>query len=317
MRSSRDDLTGWSFTYPEVFINSGEIVKVRELLASLPDTNALSIEEFRQLYDGFGSQFSVPDNASVEPVVAHGVSAEWVRAQNARADAVILYLHGGGYVIGSPASHRHLIAALSQAAGVAALSVDYRLAPEAPCPAAVDDAVSAYEWLLGQGLAPGRIVIAGDSAGGGLTVATLVALRERQLPLPAAGVCLSPWVDLTLTAESYRTKAEVDPMVSQEGVRKMAQAYLAGQAARTPQASPLFADLGGLPPLLIQVGTDEVLLDDAVSLDARARAAGVATTLEIQDEMIHVWHYFYPLLPEGREAIARIGAFVQTQMGLA
>ena len=294
-----------------------EITQVRALLATLPDPRAMTVAEFRQLYEEMARQFPVPDGVTIDAVSAGGVPAEMVRAQGARTDAAMLYLHGGGYIIGSPGTHRHLIAALSQAAGVPVLAPDYRLAPEAPFPAAVEDAVTAYEWLCGQGIAPERIVIGGDSAGGGLTVATLLALRDRGLPLPAAGVCISPWTDLTLTAESYTTRAEADPMVDHAGLDRMAQAYLSGQDAKTPLASPHFADLRGLPPLLIQVGTDEVLLDDAVQLEAKVKAAGGQATLEVWDDMIHVWHYFFPMLAEGREAIARIGAFVQTQTGLA
>ena len=291
-------------------MSSGDIKQVREMIASLPDWSTMDVPDTRAFYDQLGQQFPVPDGVAVEATDAGGVKAEWVRAPAARNDAVLLYVHGGGYVIGSPASHRHQVAALSQAAGIAALSLDYRLGPEHPFPAAVDDAVSAYQWLLQAGIAPNCIVIAGDSAGGGLTVATLLALRERGLPQAAAGVCISPWVDLTMTAESYTTKADVDPIVTRDGVTGMAQAYLQGQDAQTPLASPLFADLSGLPPLLIQVGTDEVLLDDSIQLEARAKAAGVEVTLEVWDEMIHVWHFFYPILSEGRDAIARIGEFV-------
>jgi acetyl esterase/lipase len=298
-------------------MSSNDIRQVRELLTTLPDTSILGWKEFRALYDELGKQFPLPADVTVEKTDIGGVRAEWLRAQDARDDAVILYFHGGGYVIGSNDSHRHLNAALSVAAGVAVLALDYRLAPEHPFPAAVEDAVSAYQSLLERDIAPNRIAIGGDSAGGGLTVATLVALRERGLPLPAAGICLSPWVDLTMTAESYATKAEADPMVARESVTRMAQAYLNDQDARTPLASPLFADLVGLPPLLIQVGTDEVLLDDSVSLARRAKEAGVAAELEVWDEMIHVWHYFYPMLSEARDAINRIGAFVRAQMKLA
>jgi acetyl esterase/lipase len=295
-------------------MNSGDIKQVREMIASLPDWSTMDVPDTRAFYEQLGQQFPVPDGVAVEATDAGGVKAEWVRAPAARNDAVLLYVHGGGYVIGSPASHRHQVAAISQAAGIAALSLDYRLGPEHPFPAAVDDAVSAYQSLLASDIAPHRIVVAGDSAGGGLTVATLLALRERGLPQAAAGVCISPWVDLTMTAESYTTKADVDPIVTRDGVIGMAQAYLQGQDARTPLASPLFADLTGLPPLLIQVGTDEVLLDDSIKLEANAKAAGVDVTLEVWDEMIHVWHFFYPLLREGREAIARIGAFVQAHV---
>jgi epsilon-lactone hydrolase len=296
-------------------MSSGDVKQVRELLATLPDISALSLAELRVTYDQLGQQFPLPEGVSIATTDAGGVNAEWARAQNARNDAVILYFHGGGYVIGSPTSHRHLIAALSQAAGAAALAVDYRLSPEHPFPAAVDDGVRAYQWLLQSGVAPSHIVISGDSCGGGLTVATLLALRERGLPQAAAGVCLSSWFDLTMTAESYTTKAEVEPIVTRESLTRWAQAYLQGQDARMPLASPLFADLTGLPPLLIQVGTEEVLLDDSTRLAARAKAAGVDATLEVWDEMIHVWHYFYPMLREGREAIARIGDFMRSQVG--
>ncbi|HKQ76081.1 MAG TPA: alpha/beta hydrolase [Blastocatellia bacterium] len=295
-------------------MSSGDVRQVRELLASLPDIGSLTLTELRQTYDQVGQQFLLPDGVSVATTDAGGVNAEWAHAQNARRDAVILYFHGGGYAIGSLTSHRHLVAALSQAAGMGALAVDYRLSPEHPFPAAVDDAVRAYQWLLESGVAPNDIVIAGDSAGGGLTVATLIALRERGLPQVAAGVCLSSWVDLTLTAESYTTRADLDPIVTRESLTAWTQAYMQGQDARMPLASPLFADLAGLPPLLIQVGTDEVLLDDSISLAARAKAAGVDATLEVWDEMIHVWHYFYPMLREGREAIARIGDFIRSQV---
>lgn len=295
-------------------MSSGDIKQVREMIAGLPDWSTMDVPDTRAFYEQLGQQFPLPDGVTVEATDAGGVKAEWVRAPECRNDAVLLYVHGGGYVIGSPASHRHQVAALSQAAGIAALSLDYRLGPEHPFPAAVDDAVSAYQSLLAAGIAPQRIVVAGDSAGGGLTVATLLALRERGLPQAAAGVCISPWVDLTMTAESYTTKADVDPIVTRDGVTGMAQAYLQGQDAQTPLASPLFADLSGLPPLLIQVGTDEALLDDAVKLEAKAKAAGVDVTLEIWDEMIHVWHFFYPMLREGRDAIARIGEFVRAHV---
>jgi epsilon-lactone hydrolase len=228
------------------------------------------------------------------------------------AGRVVLYLHGGGYVIGSPRSHRHLAAAIATAGQAAALLLDYRLAPEHPYPAAVDDAAAAYRWLLDQGIAPGQIVIAGDSAGGGLTVAALLALRDARLPQPAGGVCISPWVDLTCSGASYRTKAGADPIVQRTGVEEMARAYLGAAAPRTPLASPLFADLRGLPPpLLIHVGSDEVLLDDSTQLADRARAAGVDATLEVWDRMIHVWHWFLPMLDEAQDAVDGIGRFIR------
>jgi len=249
----------------------------------------------------------------IEHVVAPPVIAEWLATPGVRDDAAVLYLHGGGYVIGSPRSHRHLAAAIGAAAKTRVLLPDYRLAPEHPFPAAVDDAVAAYRWLLARDIAPGRIVIAGDSAGGGLTVATLLALREARLPQPAAGVCISPWVDLTCSGGSYATRAAADPIVKSESIVAMAGVYLGGADAKTPLASPLFADLHGLPPLLIHVGDDEVLLDDSVQLAERARKAGVDATLDVWPKMVHVWHWFFPMLDEGHAAIDRIGEFVRAR----
>jgi acetyl esterase/lipase len=248
-----------------------------------------------------------------EPVNAGGVDAEWVCAPNAASDRFVLYLHGGGYVIGSVTTHRDLLARVSRAAQARVLGLNYRLAPEDPFPAAVDDAVAGYRWLLAQGAKPSRIAVAGDSAGGGLTAATLVAIREAKLPTPAAGVMLSPWVDLEGLGESMVTRVEVDPVVRKEGLVGMAQAYLGGKDPKTPLAAPLYADLGGLPPLLIQVGDAETLLDDSIRLDARARAAGVRSKLEVWPEMIHVWQLFSSFLPEGQEAIDGIGKFILAQ----
>jgi len=286
---------------------------VREHLAKLPPSNTLTIAERRAQYERAEKVFPVPPDVKVERVSAPTAPAEWLLPPSATPGRVVLYLHGGGYVIGSPRSHRHLAAAIAGAAGARALLLDYRLAPEHPYPAAVDDAVAAYRWLLDQGIAPGGVVVAGDSAGGGLTVATLLALRDARTPLPAAGVCISPWVDLTCSGESYRTKAAADPIVQREGVDQMARAYLGSTPPRTPLASPLFAELGGLPPLLIQVGSDEVLLDDSVQLAERARAAGTDATLEVWDRMIHVWHWFLPMLDEAQSAIDGIGRFARTR----
>jgi monoterpene epsilon-lactone hydrolase len=294
---------------------SEEIKRVREFLASLPDRSQMSIEEARAQTDKFAGTFPLPEGMSVEKVDAGGVPGEWVKAPGARDNYAILYLHGGGYVFGSPTSHRHLVAAISEAAGGAALSLEYRLAPEHPFPAAVDDAVTAYRWLLKKGSKPGRIAVAGDSSGGGLTVASLSVLRDAGDPLPAAGICISPWADLTCSAQSYQNRAGTDPIVSQEVVLQLAPKYLGGKDPKTPLASPIFADLANLPPLLIQVGSEEVLLDDSIRLDRRAREVGVDSTLEIWDDMVHVWHRFAPMLKEGREAIARIGKFIKARMG--
>jgi epsilon-lactone hydrolase len=288
---------------------------VRAHLAKLPPSAAMTIAERRAQYDRAERVFPTPPDVAIEVVTAAARPAEWLRPPGARTDAVVLYLHGGGYVIGSPRSHRHLAAAIAAAAGTAALLVDYRLAPEHPFPAALDDAVAAYQWLLGRGLAPSRIVVAGDSAGGGLTVATLLALRDRGLPQPAGGVCISPWVDLTCSGATYATKAAVDPIVTRESVAMMAQAYAGAGDPKAPLLSPLYADLGGLPPLLVQVGSDEVLLDDALGLGERARAAGVDVTVEEWPAMIHVWHWFLPMLAEAERAVGVIGSFVRARLG--
>jgi phosphinothricin tripeptide acetyl hydrolase len=286
---------------------------VRAHIAKLPPSDTLTTAERRAQYERAEKVFPTPPEVKVERVSAPTAPAEWLRPPAAVAGRVVLYLHGGGYVIGSPRSHRHLAAAIASAGAANALLLDYRLAPEHPFPAAVDDAVAAYRWLLDQGTAPRHIVIAGDSAGGGLTVATLLALRDAGAPLPAGGVCISPWVDLTCSAESYRTKAEVDPIVKSGSIEEMARAYLGDRDRRTPLASPLFADLRGLPPLLIHAGSDEVLLDDAVQLSERAKKADVAATLEVWDRMIHVWHWFLPMLDEAQTAVDSIGRFIRAQ----
>jgi phosphinothricin tripeptide acetyl hydrolase len=287
------------------------IAVVRAHLARIAP--AASLAERRAQYDRAERVFAVPPDTRVTAVTAPG-PAEWIEPSDARAGAAVLYLHGGGYVLGSPRSHRHLAAAVGGAARAAVLLPDYRLAPEHPFPAAVDDAVAAYRWLLDRGHASGRTALAGDSAGGGLVVATLLALREQGLGLPAAAVCISPWVDLTGSGASYRDRAERDPIVARDRVMEMARAYLGGADARAPLASPLFADLTGLPPLLVQVGSEEVLHDDAVGLADRARAAGVPATLQIWPEMVHVWHWFLPWLDEAQAAVDTAGAFIQRRI---
>ncbi len=284
---------------------------VIELLTSRPRPENPTVEEMRLGFELLGKQFTVSASVQTEAVDANGVPAEWVTAAGTEAERTILYLHGGGYVIGSPATHRGLAARLSKAAAARVCVIDYRLAPEHPFPAAVEDATTAYRWLLTSGKAAGNIAVAGDSAGGGLTVAMLTALRDAGDALPAAGACLSPWVDMEGIGESMTARAGLDPMVQKEGLLGMAALYLQGADPRSPLAAPLYADLQGLPPLLIQVGTSETLFDDATRLAGCARAAGIDVTLEPWDEMIHVWHLFAETLPEGQKAIDRIGEFLR------
>ena len=294
---------------------SQQLQTIIQMLRSGPNFADLSIDEQRAAMDALASQFQLADDVAYEPVNAGGVPAEWISTPGADAERVIYYLHGGGYVIGSIKTHREMVSRLSRAAGARALAIDYRLAPEHPFPAAVEDATAAYRWLLSTGVDPARLVIAGDSAGGGLTVATLVALRDARDPLPAAAVCLSPWVDLEMLGESMTTKADIDPIVQRDLILAMAKAYLGGADPRVPLAAPLHADLAGLPPLLIHVGTAEMLLDDSTRLADKAKSAGVDVTLEPWDDMIHVWQLFAPMLPEGQQAIDRIGEFIRKHTG--
>jgi monoterpene epsilon-lactone hydrolase len=253
-------------------------------------------------------------NVKYETCVVEGLHAEWITTPGASAERVILYLHGGAYIVGSINTHRLVATNLSRVTQARVLIVEYRLAPEHPFPAAVDDALIAYRWLLFQGISPKSLAVAGDSAGGGLTVALLVAAREAGEPSPAAAVCLSPFVDMALTGVSMKTKVKADVIVPSDLIPHVVKAYLGEADPYTPLASPLYADLHSLPPLLIQVGTDEVLLDDAVRLAAQARAAGVEATLEVWDGMFHAWQTAGNMLPEARQAMARIGQFVRAHL---
>ena len=294
---------------------SQQLQAIIQMIRSQPDLHGAPIEQRRAAFEAVTQMFPVPDDVKSEPVDAGGIPAEWIAAPGADPDRVIYYLHGGGYAMGSINTHREMVSRICRASGARALAIDYRLAPEHSFPAAVEDATAAYRWLLSAGVDPARLVIAGDSAGGGLTVATLVALRDAGDSLPAAAVCLSPWVDMEGIGESMTTKAEADPMVNREDLIEGAQAYLGGADPRTPLAAPLYADLKGLPPLLIHVGTAETLLDDSTRLAERAKAAGVDVTLEPWEDMIHVWQFLASMLAEGQQAIDRIGGFIREHAG--
>jgi epsilon-lactone hydrolase len=289
-----------------------EIVALRAKLASRPRSD--DYHQRRKDIDARGLAYGLAGDVVVEPVTAGGVRAEWTSTPNAGRDAALLYLHGGGYVIGSLDSHRHLVAEVGRAAASWALSLDYRLAPEHPFPAAVDDALAGFRFLLARGFRPGRIAIAGDSAGGGLVVAALLAIRDAGLAQPGCGWCISPWVDMEASGESMTSRAAADPTVQKAGILDMARLYLNGADPRAPLASPIHADLHGLAPLLIQVGAAETLLDDAVQLARRAGAADVRADLQIWPEMIHVWHLFHPELAAGRRALEEGGAWVRGMM---
>jgi phosphinothricin tripeptide acetyl hydrolase len=261
--------------------------------------------------------FRKPDDISWEPVDAGGVPSEWIVPDVAEPGRVIVYFHGGGYATGSAETFRGLCCHLARASRARVLNVDYRLAPEHRFPSAVDDAITAYRFAISAGYHPERMALAGDSSGAGLVLGALVALRDDGSELPAAAVCLSPLTDLTLSGASLRAKREVDPMVRESVLRLMIDAYLADADPRSPTASPLFADVRGLPPVLIQVGTAELLLDDSTRFAEQAEMAGVDVTLEVWDDMIHVWQSFADFLPEAKDAVARIGSFVDDHVGQA
>jgi len=238
------------------------------------------------------------------------VPAEWIVPQGIPTAGVILYLHGGSFNSGSIASHRTLAGNVAIASKARALLIDYRLAPEHPFPAGLDDAAAAYEWLLAQGASPGRIALAGDSAGGNLALALLVRLRDLGRPLPAAAACMSANPDLTYSSESWAYNAKKDVMIEERKERQSVEIYLRGIDPRNPLASPFFADLRGLPPLLLQVGSYEVLRSDVERFAEKARQAGVQASLEVWPGMQHEWQFTARILPEGRRAIAHIGRFL-------
>ena len=290
-----------------------EITALRAQLASRQRSD--DYRQARKDLDALGLAFGHAADVAVEKTTANGVPAEWTTTPNAARDAALLYLHGGGYVFGSLDSHRHLAAEAGRAAGIAALALDYRLSPEAPFPAPVEDTVAGYRFLLARGIRPERVALAGDSAGGGLVVAAMLAIRDAGLPQPACGWCISPWVDMEGIGETMASKATADPIVEKTRLVMLAQLYLNGADPRSPLAAPIYADLSGLAPLCIQVGAAETLLDDALRLARVAGAADVRVNLEIWPEMIHVWHLFYPALAAGRRAIDAGGAFIRAHLG--
>jgi monoterpene epsilon-lactone hydrolase len=290
------------------------IEQVRQFLGQMgidPDAHYL---DRRKAAEQFVDNFQAPPGLKIEETSFAGMKAEWLYPEGAANSPVVLHFHGGGYVMGVPSSSRGITAALALDANLRVLSVDYALGHEHPFPAAVNDGVRAYKALLDQGIAPHSIAIIGESAGGGLTMATLLGAREAGLPMPACAIPMSPWTDLTCDTPTYLSKAASDPFLTQKSIAGMATAYLNGADAKHPLASPNFADLSGMPPLLIQVGTDEILLDDARILDARARKAGVDSKLEVWEDMIHVFQMFHPLLPEGKQALENCVAFLNKNL---
>jgi epsilon-lactone hydrolase len=294
---------------------SAEYHKLVSMLRTSKIAHDPTIEEIRAGWEKFTASFVPAADISFQPVVARGVEAEWVSAPDADPNRVVIYFHGGGYTIGSLASYRSFAGRLARATQSRLLMVGYRLAPEHPFPAAVDDARSAYRWLLDQGVPPSRIAVAGDSAGGGLALSMAIAGRDAGVPMPAAIVAIGPSTDLAKEGASVKERAHLDPIVNYESSMAHALRYVGTKAKlKHPLASPLYAELGGLPPLLIMVGTHEALFDDSTRFAAKAQEAGVDVELDIWEEMIHVWPIFADILPEGRQAIEKIGAYIKARV---
>lgn len=289
-----------------------QVAALREMLAQRPKVT--DIAERRRGMDGYAQLFPTAADIVVEKVSANGVPAEWTSAPGADTRRAVLYFHGGGYVFGSLDSHRHLASEIARDVGGRTLALHYRLAPEHPFPAPVEDAVAGYRYLLAQGIQPASIALAGDSAGGGLVVAALVAIRDAGLAQPACGWCISPWVDMEAIGGSMTTNASRDPTVQKEGLLEIARRYLGSADPRSPLAAPMYADLRGIAPLYIQVGAVETLLDDATRLASVAGAADVPVTLEVWPEMPHVWHLFHPRLAAGRRAITAGARYMRAAM---
>lgn len=286
------------------------IEQIHQLLRSRQrpaDAPRPSIREMREGMLASTAAMQPVDGSEISEIELGGVRGLKIVAPKSEPGRTLLYFHGGGYVIGSPETHCGLVSHIADAMGAVAYSMDYRLAPEHPFPAAIEDGVAAYQGLLEGGQEPGSVIIAGDSAGGGTTLATTLKARASDLPMPAGLALLSPWVNLENTGWSYTARAERDPMISKDNIDWMAQLYLNGAPPTHEYASPVYADLAGLPPLLIQVGPDEVLLSDSILLAERAGAAHVSVTLEVWPEMFHVFQALYPFLSAARQAIHRIG----------
>lgn len=248
------------------------------------------------------------------PVDAGGVAAEWIYPNNCDRSKVLLYFHGGGYFVGSYNTHRALVSKIAEHAGISALNINYSLAPEHPYPTAIHDCAKAYQWLLAQGFTPQQICFGGDSAGGGCTVGTLTYLRDNNVPLPKCAIALSPWLDLTFSGDSFPANDKADPMLRADAFEAVSKYYLHDSDPKSPYASPIFYSLAGLPPMLVQVGADELLLSDSVRFAEKAKEQGSPVTLEIYPRMFHVFNGFWRIIPIAREANRKLGAFIKLQL---
>ncbi len=294
-------------------MSSEELATLKGMLAAGGPDFADPALEVRALFDGMLATFPVDESFTFAERTIGGVSGLWLHAP-APSDTVVLYVHGGAYLVGTSFGYRGLSGGIAQASGAAMFSIDYRLAPEHAYPAAMDDALAAYKGLLAEGFVANQIIVAGDSAGGGLALALLIGIREAGLAQPAGAVLLSPWTDLTFAGDSLAAKAEVDNSLSEKGLRAAALQYLAGHPATHPLVSPLHGDLTGLAPLLIEVGSDEILLSDSTRFAVKAGESLVDVTLHIWPEMVHDWSLFGFMLSEGRDMIAEAGSWASTKL---
>jgi len=277
-------------------------------------SNELDVAKERRDTESMAGMFKPIGKIRCEPVTANGIPAEWIIPKDEKPDGAILFLHGGSFNAGSISSHRPLAGNVAIASKTRTLLIDYRLAPEHPFPAGIEDSIKAYEWLLAQGFSPDRTVIAGDSAGGTFALNLLIHLRDTHQALPAAGVCLCPAPDLTFSGESWKFNAKKDLLLVESKERKSIEIYLRDVDPRSPNVSPSFADLNGLPPLLLQVGSHELLLSDVEHFAEKAKAAGVDVTLEVWPGMQHDWQFSANILPEGRRAVLSIGEFIEARL---
>lgn len=279
------------------------------------DVPNLPVEKARAQFEKIAGTFLIRAiGVEVEQTQIAGVDVDWLRPKNARKDKVLFYLHGGAYVIGSPRTHRQLVSHMARAAGVVAVLPDYRLAPEHPFPAAIDDAVAVYRGLLESGFKAEDIIISGDSAGGGLSVATLLQLRHAGLPMPAAAVLLSPFLDVTGSGESATTRADRDPWFDIADLHVVARYYCPDENEwQNPLVSPVFGNVAGLPPMLIHVGDDEILLSDSTRLAKKLEAEGIKVELEVWPHMWHVFQMFIRRMPESGVAVGKIAAYIREQ----
>jgi acetyl esterase/lipase len=276
---------------------------------------AMSLAETRASFDTDMGRIPLADNVTAESLSFGNVPAEKITPANATSGKAVLYLHGGGHIFGSIKSHRHFVSRLAVATKATAWHIDYRLAPEHPYPAAIEDALAAYRALLDNGIAPADLVVGGESAGGNLAAALLLKLKDENLPQPAGLYLLSPWLDMTTTAESYDKVGARDPMISREGIVGVATAYL-GTQPDNPLASPVRADVSGLPPMLIQVGSEEVLLSDSITFANKAAMTGIDVSLRVWAGMPHAWPLFHPFLRAGLPAIDEVGAWMRKRLGI-